>query len=131
MKSNPLWPLMVCELIQAFVCLASLLINGLALEDSVRARRDILHSKLNHGADVWSRASVRNKGCFVVVQIFSTSMSIDRVMLLASGYEPHMIGHWHVFGVLRTLMSVLVAFTAYVTMVAFRKLEREQLEAMK
>jgi hypothetical protein len=76
----------------------------------------------NHGAHIWAWASVRNKGCFVFVQLLILSMGCDRLWLLIHGYNPDLLGHWIVFGAARTLIGAFVAVTAWANMRSFQQL---------
>lgn len=124
MTWQALWVFRTVETIQVTACLICALATALTLKDALDTRRNILRDGTNHGAQLWSLVNVRGKVCLTAVQLVSLIMGSDRLFLLLSGYVPTMPCRFVVFGILRTGMSGLVAITAMLNMVAFRRMRK-------
>jgi hypothetical protein len=110
------------EITLVIICFACAAINVRTLSEAIQTYRRVVRSGQNHGAQIWSWVSVRNKGCYLAVQVVFLAWGLDRYQLLANGLHLYQPERWMIYGVARTVCSVLVAFTAWTNMRAFEQL---------
>lgn len=111
------------EVVQAMTCILCATVNYQTLREAKHFCKEVSESGQNGSAMAWCNTSVRGKRCLFWVQILLGYMAIDRLNLLFRwNFHPEMAVRFLLFGLFRTLVSVLVAWTAWANARAFRNM---------
>jgi hypothetical protein len=114
--------LLISESVQIAIRALSFLIVVPTLNEAIKTRRRVLANGDNHGADVFSLTALRGRVAFLFVEAIMLAMAVDRCRMLLNSYVPDYWLRFILFGAGQTVASMLVAWTAWSNMRAYRGL---------